>query len=280
MRRRRRSSAPSSRRLRVGVVIDLHCHVVPDLDDGPATIEDSVALCRAARAAGTDTIIATPHVNWAYPAVDAASIDAGVDAVNAALREASIELDVKAGAEIALSRLGDMSDAEISLLRLGEGPYSLVECPHQGGAPTAVEQVLRQFAGSGHSIVLAHPERCPVFQANSRLLPALTAIGMLSCITARSLTGDFGSRARTCAWDLLAAGQVHAIASDAHDAHRRPPDLAATLDRAGLSDAQIEYFAFSSPEAIIRGAPVPQPPQVAERPAPRFSLRRRLRRAQ
>ncbi len=260
-------------------MIDLHCHVIPDLDDGPDTIEDALALCRAARAAGTHTIIATPHVNWTYPVVDAASIGAGVHAVNAALRDASIDLDVEAGAEIALSRIGDMSDAEISLLRLGEGPYLLIECPHQGGAPAAVEQMLRQFSASGRSILLAHPERCPVFQSNPRLLPALTAIGMLSCITARSLTGDFGSRARTYAWDLLAARQVHAIASDAHDAHGRPPDLAPALNRAGLSDAQIEYFAFSSPEAIISGARVPRPPQVAERHAPRFSLRRRLRRA-
>lgn len=260
-------------------MIDLHCHVIPDLDDGPATIDDSVALCRAARAAGTTTIVATPHVNWTYPDVDATSIDAGVDAVSAALREASIELDVEAGAEIALSRVGDMSDAEISRLRLGAGPYSLIECPHQGGAPTAVEEMLRRFAGSGHSILLAHPERCPVFQSNPRLLPALTAVGMLSCITAGSLTGDFGSRARSYAWDLLAAGQVHAIASDAHDVAGRPPDLASALDRAGLSDAQIEYFAFSSPEAIISGAPVPRPPLLAERPVPRFSLRRQRRRA-
>lgn len=259
-------------------MIDLHCHVIPALDDGPATIEDSVALCRAARAAGTRTIIATPHVNWSYPDVDAASIGAGAEAVNAALQEASIELEVDAGAEIALSRIGDMSEAEIGLLRLGDGPYSLIECPHQGGAPTAVEQMLRGFAASGHSVVLAHPERCPVFQSSPNLLRALTAIGMLSCITARSLTGDFGSRARAYAWELLAAGQVHAIASDAHDAIGRPPDLAPALDRAGLSDAQIEYFAFISPEAIINGAPVPKPPLVEARPAPRFSLRRPRRR--
>lgn len=259
-------------------MIDLHCHVIPDLDDGPATIQDSLALCRAARAAGTNTIVATPHVNWDYPAVDATSIGAGVAGVNAALREASIELEVEAGAEIALSRSAEMSDAEIALLRLGDGPYSLIECPHQGGAPTAVEEMLRRFAASGRSIVLAHPERCLVFQSNPRLLPSLTGFGMLSCITARSLTGDFGSRAREYAWALLAAGQVHAIASDAHDALGRPPDLASALDRAGLSDAQIEYFARSSPEAIVTGAPVPKPPRVAERPAPRFSLRRPIRR--
>lgn len=258
-------------------VIDLHCHVIPDLDDGPATIEDSLALCRAARAAGTTTIIATPHLNWDYRDVDAASIGAGVDAVNGALREASIALEVGAGAEIALSRIGDTSDAEIALLRLGQGPYSLVECPHRGGASTAVEQMLRGFAASGHAILLAHPERCAVFQSNPRLLPALTAIGMLSCITARSLTGEFGTRARAYAWDLLAAGQVHAIASDAHDAVGRPPDLAPTLARAGLTDSQIEYFAFSSPKAIIDGAPVPRPPRVTQSRPRRWPLLRRSR---
>jgi protein-tyrosine phosphatase len=258
-------------------VIDLHCHVIPGLDDGPATIDESLALCRGALSAGTTTIIATPHVNWDYPAVDSAAVRAGVDGVNAALREASIEVDVDAGAEIAVSRIGEMSDDEIAPLRLGDGPYSLIECPHHGGAPAAIEEVLRRFAGSGHSIMLAHPERCPVFQSSPRLLPALTEAGMLCCITARSLTGDFGSRARAFGWSLLAAGQVHAIASDAHDAAVRPPDLAPALARAGLNDSQIEYFAFSSPGAIITGAPVPRPPQVTQPRTRRWPLSRRAR---
>jgi protein-tyrosine phosphatase len=258
-------------------LIDLHCHVIPGLDDGPATLGESLALCRAALGAGTSTIIATPHVNWTYPAVDAATVRDRVAAVNAALRDASIELGVEIGAEIALSRVGDMSDAEIALLRLGGGPYSLIECPHAGGAAAAIEAMLTRLAASGHSIVLAHPERCPVFQSNPRLLPALIGAGMLSCITARSLTGDFGSRAHTYAWQLLSSGHVHAIASDAHDAIGRPPDLAPALARAGLNDSQIEYFASSSPQAIIDGAPVPRPPQVNQPRPRRWPLRRRGR---
>ncbi|HJS94756.1 MAG TPA: CpsB/CapC family capsule biosynthesis tyrosine phosphatase [Solirubrobacteraceae bacterium] len=258
-------------------MIDLHCHVIPDLDDGPASIQESLALCRAGLGAGTSTIIATPHVSWDYPAVDAATVQAGVAAVNAALRDASIELGVEIGAEIALSRVGDMSDAEIALLRLGGGSYSLIECPHAGGAAAAIEEMLRRLAASGHSILLAHPERCPVFQSNRRLVPALIETGMLSCITARSLTGDFGARAHAYAWELLSAGHVHAIASDAHDAIGRPPDLAPTLARAGLNDSQIEYFAFSSPQAIIDGAPVARPPRVKQSRTRRWPLRRRPR---
>lgn len=260
-------------------MIDLHCHVIPGVDDGPATIEASLALCQAARADGTTTIIATPHVNWRYPAVDAAAVQAGVLAINDALRSASIDLDVGGGAEIAVSRAGDLSEEEVVLLRLGQGPYSLIECPHDGGAPTAIEEMLRLFAGRGHSILLAHPERCPVFQTTPRLIPALIERGMLCCITARSLTGEFGSRARACAWDLMAAGHVHAIASDAHDAAVRPPDLSSVLERAGLSRPQIEYFALSAPEAIINGAPVPRPPRVAGQPSRRWSLGRRRGRA-
>lgn len=260
-------------------VIDLHCHVIPGLDDGPASVADSLALCQAAVESGTTTLVATPHVSWDYPGVDAAAVHAGVATVSAALQDASIDLTVVVGAEIALSRVPDMPDADVALLRLGGGPYSLIECPHQGGAPIAIHEMLRRFDGSGHSILLAHPERCRVFQSNPRLLPSLIEAGMLCCITARSLTGDFGSRARTYAWDLMASGQVHAIASDAHDALGRPPDLASALDHAGLSDSQIEHFAFTSPEAIIYGAPIPRPPKVAERHSGRWSLRRQRPRA-
>ena len=121
-------------------MIDLHCHVVPGLDDGPQTLEDSLALCRAASDAGTTMLIATPHVNWSYLDVNAAAVHTGVAAVNAAVHEASIGVHVRAGAEIALSRLADVSDAEIGVLRLGGGPYSLVECPHHGGAPIGIRR--------------------------------------------------------------------------------------------------------------------------------------------
>jgi protein-tyrosine phosphatase len=258
-------------------LIDLHCHVIPALDDGPATLEASQALCRAALEAGTSRIIATPHVNWDYPAVDAATVRDRVAELNVALREARIEVVVETGGEIALSRVGDMSDDEIALLRLGGGPYSLIECPHAGGAAAAIEAMLRHVSERGHAVVLAHPERCPVFQSDPRLLGALIEAGMLSCITARSLTGGFGSRAHAYAWELLSSGRVHAIASDAHDEIGRPPDLAPSLARAGLNDAQIEYFALASPRAIIDGGPVPRPPRVTQSRPRRWPLRRRPR---
>ena len=114
------------------VVIDLHCHVIPGIDDGPETIEDSLALCEAARAAGTDTIVATSHVNWDYPTVDAVVIHTGLAHLNAAVGEAAIGLRLRPGAEMGLTRVADLSDAEVGVLRLGGGPLRAGRMPAPG----------------------------------------------------------------------------------------------------------------------------------------------------
>jgi protein-tyrosine phosphatase len=237
-------------------VIDLHCHVIPGVDDGPRTIEESVELCRAAAAAGTRTIVAMPHVNWDYPDVDAPTIHAGVVAVNAALEAARIDLVVRAGAEVALSRAGELSDGELGVLRLGRGRCLLVECPHTSVA-AGLESALLALAGRGHTIVLAHPERSPVLQRHPEVVSKLVDIGMLCCVTAASLTGGNGRQARSFAWTLLGRGLVHALASDAHDVARRPPALRPELERGGLDPDEINHFARAVPEAIVGGSSLP-----------------------
>ncbi len=257
-------------------MIDLHCHVIPGIDNGPATIEDSLALCRAARAAGTQTIVATPHVNWDYPSVDAVVIHAGLARLNAVLRETSSDVRVRPGAEMGLSRLPHLSDAEIGVLGLGAGPYVLVECPYRGGAAIWIEDTLRAFAKRDFQVVLAHPERSPAFRKYPRMLADLVAKGLRCCITARALIGEYGTSARAYAWGALERGLVHAIASDAHDLRRRPPDLRPTLQQAGLWPAQIDYFIGEAPAAIIAGDPVPVPPRISG-PLPHERTQRRRR---
>jgi protein-tyrosine phosphatase len=249
-------------------LIDLHCHVLPGIDDGPPTIEASVELCRAACADGTRTMIATPHLNWDYPDVNAAVIHAGVLAVNRALRAVEIDLTVRPGAEVALSRAAEVSDRELHVLRLGGGPYLLVECPWSTGA-AGVMNALRMLVDRGYGIVLAHPERSPVLQRPA-VLHELVDAGMLCCVSARSLTERGDRRARSAAWELLTGRLAHVIASDSHDTVRRPPQLRSTLERAGLGATQIEYFTREAPAAIIAGAHLAPPPPVD---APRGRMR-------
>src|ERR1700722_19185244 len=101
-------------------MIDLHTHVLPGIDDGPETIEGSVALARAAVAAGMRTLVATPHVSWTYPN-DAATIAARVEELRARLDAEGIPLEIQAGAELAMTRLIDMPSKELSPLHLGGG---------------------------------------------------------------------------------------------------------------------------------------------------------------
>src|SRR3954469_5326684 len=97
-------------------------------------MEDSLALCRAAVAAGTTTSVATPRVSWDHPHVTARLVADGVARVNEALRSEAIDLEIRPGAEVAMTRAGDLDDDELVALPLGGGPCLLVECPYPPAA--------------------------------------------------------------------------------------------------------------------------------------------------
>lgn len=219
-------------------------------------MDDSVALASAALAGGTRTIVATPHVSSQWPDNDAERIGAGVRAVNRALRDAGIAIDVLAGAEVSLTRAADLQPGELRALRLGGGPWLLVECP-LGPAP-GLEQGLGVLRMQGHRIVLAHPERCPDFQREPQRLAELVTLGMVTAVTASAFTGHFGKTVQRFAFELLRRGLVHSVASDAHDAVRRPPALASELAKAGMGD-HASRVAHEVPEAILHGKELPAP---------------------
>lgn len=244
--------------------VDLHAHVLPGVDDGPATLEDTLALAEAAVASGTGRIVATPHVNEdRYIAPEA--IGPAVEEVNRHLEEASIALRVEAGAEIALTRLPTLTDAELASLRLGDGPYLLLECPFAVGAGE-FEPLIHAVQAHGHGVLLAHPERCPAFQRAPDRLARLVDRGALVQLTAGVLRGAFGSRTREFAHHLLREDLVHVLASDAHDAVRRPPGLGDALWHAGREVpgilAREEWLTEAVPAAILAGDPIPAAPPL------------------
>jgi protein-tyrosine phosphatase len=257
-------------------VIDLHCHVLPGVDDGPETLADSLELCRAAVAAGTDTIVATPHVSWDWPGVTSHVIAEGVERVNDALHAEGIDLEVRPGAEIAMTRAGDLSDEELGALRLGGGPYLLIECPYSP-ASAGFDAILHSVAERGHKIVLAHPERCPAFLRDQPRLQGFVDAGMLTSLTAGAFAGRFGRDVGRFARKLLEDGLVHDIASDGHGAGmRRPPSIGPELEEAGFGESA-DWHARAVPLAILDGTPLPPAPPP---PAPRKrGLRDVLRRA-
>lgn len=239
-------------------VIDLHCHVLPGIDDGPETSEGSLAFARAALAAGTTTLVATPHVSWRYPNT-AAIIARAAEELRERLRVEGIALELLTGAEIAMTQVGQLGEGELDRLRLGDGPWLLIEPPFTAVA-TGLRETVLDLQGRGHRVLLAHPERCPAIHRDPRLLESLVAEGVLSSVTAGSLAGRFGEQVRRFALRLFEQGLVHNVASDAHDHANRAPGITQEIERAGLG-ALTDWLTAEVPTAILEGdGPVPPRP--------------------
>jgi protein-tyrosine phosphatase len=257
-------------------VIDLHCHVLAGIDDGPATIESSVTLARAAAEAGTNTLVATPHVSWAHPN-DAPTIARLVEELNTRLVAEGVAVQVRGGAEIALTRLLDIEPAELARLGLGGGPWLLVEPPF-AGVTTGIGDVVRDVQRRGHRVVLAHPERCQAFREDPGTLESLVRDGALTSITAGSLAGQFGESVRRFALQLAQAELIHNVVSDAHDAVKRPPTMTPLIEQAGLGSLR-EWLTEQVPAAILGGQDVIPPRPAGAIRHPQGGRRRWWRRA-
>jgi protein-tyrosine phosphatase len=230
-------------------MIDLHCHILPGIDDGAATLDDTLGMARAAVASGTKTMVATPHVSWEWPDNDSGLIAAKVAEVNAALQAEGLDLEVRPGAEIAMSRASELDEDELRALRLGGGPWLLIECPLVSNA-AGFDLALAELQTRGHQIVLAHPERCRAFQRDPEQLRVFLSQGMLSSITAGSLVGRFGRTVKTFSETLMRTGLVDNVASDAHDA--------------GLG-AQADWLSRGVPLAVLSGSRLPPRPEPESR---------------
>lgn len=235
-------------------MIDLHFHCLPGIDDGPATWDESVALCRAAAADGVTTIVATPHVlrdPWIND--DRPTRDRLVATLNARLGGRP---RILSGCEYYFSPEG------LSLWEKGEeGPvvglngtsYLLIEFPATFVPPTA-EAVFYEFSLVGVTPVVAHPERNLVFAREPEVLERLVSLGAIAQVTASSITGDFGRAALAACVELFRRGLIHVVASDAHSVARRPPRMAAARERVRkLWGTEAEAALFDANALAITG---------------------------
>lgn len=256
-------------------MIDLHCHILPGLDDGAAAVEDSLAIARAAVAAGTRTMVATPHADTSYGVLPPQR-DAALAVLRSALQREGVALEVVGGAEVALDFLMELDDDTRETLRLGDGPYLLLECPlAQAAGP--FDQYLARMLTSGEKMVLAHPERCPTFHRHPERLADLVRSGALTSVTAGAFVGRFGPVVQRFAFGMVRDGLVHSVASDSHDDVRRPPGMRDELEAAGLGSMSA-WLTQEVPAAVLAGDRIPPaPPTPALAPERREGgLRRRL----
>jgi protein-tyrosine phosphatase len=239
-------------------LIDLHSHILPGLDDGPAGLEGSLAMARSAAADGIRSLAATPHVRDDYPTT-ADEMERALEAVHTALSAAGIELEVLPGGELALERIGRLGADDLRRFSLGgNGFWLLVEFPYSGW-PLGLPRVAERLAGEDFGIVLAHPERNPEVQAVPTRLQEFVDRGMLVQLTAASVDGRLGKGARETSSTLLDLGLAHLLASDAHAPSIREIGLSAAAGSIG-DDPLARWLTQDVPAAIVSRSPLPERP--------------------
>jgi protein-tyrosine phosphatase len=256
-------------------VIDLHCHVLPGIDDGPPDLAGSIALATEAARQGVTVLAATPHARSDYPLVDVAQVGRMCEALAARL-PADAAIEIVPAAEVDLLWAQRATDEELVLASFGQrGTDLLVETPY-GVLPGNFEDLLFNLSARGFRVLLAHPERSPSFQADHERVAALVERGVLLQITAPALVAGRHSRSRRFALGLVERGLAHVLSSDAHaPAHFRLPLLPEAVAVVAERDPRrARWMVEDAPAAVLRGKPLPPAPPLAERHwAPR--LRRR-----
>ena len=235
-------------------MVDIHSHVLWELDDGSGSIEDSIAMLQAAHASGTTDIVATPHSNAEYT-YQPDLVDEKIRELNA---RTSGKPKVHRGCDFHLSFDNiDHLLEQPSTYTINGKQYLLVECPdfHVG---RHTETVLRQIVDAGIVPIVTHPERNPVLQHKTSRVEEWVELGCLVQVTALSVTGGFGRSAGAACTRLLDRGFVHVVASDAHDPQHRHAclDKARDLVRTKYGDDAAEILFTENPLNIIEGAPI------------------------
>jgi protein-tyrosine phosphatase len=234
-------------------VIDLHCHLLPGLDDGAENLATALKMARAAVDQGVTHVACTPHILPGVYHNHGPDIRSATNTLQDALNREGIPLQLVTGADVHMTPnfVAGLKSGE--LLTLADSHYVLVEPPHNV-APPQLEQFFFNLVTAGYIPVLTHPERLSWLRSHYDVIKKLVQTGVWMQVTAGSFTGAFGRSALYWAERLLDEGCVHLIASDAHDVERRPPDLALGRDcvakRIGAQEAQ--NLVFTRPLGILK----------------------------
>ncbi len=248
-------------------MIDIHHHLLPGIDDGSRDIAISVAMVQMAVDEGITHIVATPHANHAY-SYDRARNQALLDEVRAALPAATAErITLGLGCDFHLN-FENVEDAQKNRDRytINGTEYLLIELP-DFNIPTRIEEVLYNLRVAGLTPILTHPERNQTLQRTPERLQEWIASGLLVQVTAGSVTGTFGSKAKDMAWSLLRSGSVHFLATDAHDTLRRPPKMLEAWQQVEkrMGKAVADQVCVNNPLSVFEGRPLPPSAMVVER---------------
>jgi protein-tyrosine phosphatase len=248
-------------------MVDLHCHILPDLDDGPGTMEESAAMAESAIADGVTHVVATPHSNSTY-FFDFARV-----------RRLRDELQAKVGERLNIATGCDfhLNPENLESLRkdarqycINQRDFLLVEF-NEFSIPPSMDQTLHAIQLAGVQPVITHPERNAILRSRPERLKKWIRQGCFAQVTGGALTGRFGAGSQQDALRWIAEGLIHFVASDAHNTRSRPlrlqPAYKVVADRFGEEKARALFH--DNPLAAFEGRQLPHVPEVEDVPPPR-----------
>jgi protein-tyrosine phosphatase len=243
-------------------MVDVHCHILPGLDDGPDTIEESMAMAESAIGDGITHVVATPHASSEY-FFDYARV-----------RQLREELQSKIGERLTLATGCDfhLNPENLAALRedaprfcINQHDYLLVEF-NEFSIPPSMDQTLHEIQLAGLRPIVTHPERNVILRGQPERLAKWARVGCYVQVTGGSLIGVFGAGAQKDALRWMAQGVVHFVASDAHNVRGRPLKLQPAYDvvREQFGEEMARGLFVDNPLAAFEGRELPYVPEVED----------------
>jgi len=235
--------------------VDIHCHCLPAVDDGPSTLSESLSLCRALVNDGIVCVIATPHQLGRFSNCnEATQIREQVKALNENLANNNISLSVIAGADVRVDeRICQLIEDDKILTLADGGRYILLELPHE--IFIDIEPLIVGLASLGVQAIISHPERHFALAKQPQMLLKWLDHGAHLQVTSGSLLGEFGNLARIAAWDFLSSGWASFVATDAHNLNGRRPRLKVAFEQISnkLGHAVARLVCIENPQRVLEG---------------------------
>jgi len=240
-------------------MIDIHCHILPEVDDGPKSWDVAVEMCRMAAADGITHTVATPHANSRY-LYERDYLEELLDELRKRVGPVP-ELSLGCDFHLSYENL-EQALEEPQTYTIGHTNYLLIELSNYS-IPHNLVECFSRLGDKGLTPILTHPERNPILQQSPQRVLEYAEQGCLIQVTASSLTGFWGERPEMIARWLLDRSAIHVLATDAHETKRRVPvlsearDVAAGIVGAEYANALVE----GNPGAVVKGHPIPFAPR-------------------
>jgi protein-tyrosine phosphatase len=230
--------------------VELHFHLLPGVDDGPADLATALDLAREAVADGTGLVVCTPHAHM----IDVAELPERVRELRAALAAAGVELEIRRGAELSWDHVARYDDRMLGAVAQGPAgrQWILLEAPLPGtGDLDDFEAAAQELRERGYGLLVGHPERSTAMMADREAVDRLIDAGDRVQVNASSLVGYHGSAARAAGIEIVRSGRADVLASDAHQPFDRGAALSRAIDVLREQGVDAQRLTSTQPRALL-----------------------------